>query len=107
MPKTLDDFKYLVVATFEITSLMHAIPIKSRKAQALGEGLIHALYSTFTEVIPFMLRVINCQMEIISSFNHGSLRTERQIQITGKMITKHLVLKGEMWPLYTNVKFMP
>ena len=58
--------------------------------------------SAFTgEVSQFILRAINCPLKLLSPFNHGSLRTERQVHTVGKMIAK-----GEMCPLYTAVAFM-
>jgi len=42
-------------------------------------------------------------MKIISPWNHGSLKAERQIQTIGNMITKHLVGEGETCPLYAGV----
>ena len=46
---------------------------------------------------------MNCTMQIISPWNHGSSKAERQIQIIGNMITKHLIGKGNTWPLYASV----
>ena len=40
---------------------------------------------------------------MISLFDHGSLRAERQIQTIGTMITKHVTGKGETWSLYTSI----
>ena len=42
-------------------------------------------------------------MQIISSWNHGSSKAERQIQTIGTMIMKHLSGKGSSWPLYATV----
>ena len=42
-------------------------------------------------------------MQIISPWNHGSSKAERQIQMIGNMINKHLLNKGESWPLYAAV----
>ena len=42
-------------------------------------------------------------MQIISPWNHGSSKAEWQIQTIGNMITKHLIGKGTMWPLYASV----
>ena len=39
-------------------------------------------------------------MQIISPWNHGSSKVERQIQTIGNIISKHLSGKGESWPLY-------
>ena len=42
-------------------------------------------------------------MQVISPWNHGSSKAERQIQTIGNMITKHLTQKGAAWPLYAGV----
>ena len=39
-------------------------------------------------------------MQIISPWNHGSSKAERQIQTIGNMISKYLTRKGSSWPLY-------
>ena len=42
-------------------------------------------------------------MQIISPWNHGSSKAERQIQTIGNMIMKHLIGKETTWPLYASV----
>ena len=42
-------------------------------------------------------------MQIISPWNHGSSKVERQIQTIGNMINKHLTAKGASWPLYASI----
>ena len=42
-------------------------------------------------------------MQIISPWNHGSSKAERQIQTIGNMINKHLSGKGSTWPLYAAI----
>ena len=42
-------------------------------------------------------------MQIISPWNHGSLKAEQQIQTIGNMITKQLQGTGSTWPLYASV----
>ena len=42
-------------------------------------------------------------MKIISPWNHGSSKAERQIKTIGNMINKHLTQKGASWPLYAAV----
>ena len=46
---------------------------------------------------------MKCTMQMISPWNHGRSKAERQIQTIGNMITKHLIGKGSTWPLYTSV----
>ena len=37
---------------------------------------------------------------MISSYNHGSSKCERQIRTISEIIMKHLWDKGQMWPLF-------
>ena len=115
IPKGFDVLKYLLVMTCKITNFMLTIQLKEKTAQVLAEVLTHRVICTFgppklctvdkesaftCEVIQFIHLAMNCQLKIISPFNHGSLRPERQIQTIGKMLTKYFRWKGETWPLY-------
>ena len=46
-----------------------------------------------------ILHVLNCKLKVISPYNHGSSRVERQIKTVSDIIVKHLWDKGQMWPL--------
>ena len=54
-------------------------------------------------VIQILLQSLQCTMQIISPWNHGSSKAERQIQTIGNMITKQLQGTGSTWPLYASV----
>ena len=44
--------------------------------------------------------MLNCRLKVISPYNHGSSKCERQIQMISEIIMKHLWDKGQMWPLF-------
>ena len=44
--------------------------------------------------------MLNCRLKVISSYNHGSSKCERQIKTISEIIVKHLWDKGQMWPLF-------
>ena len=44
--------------------------------------------------------MLNCKLKVISSYNHGSSKVERQIKTVSDIIVKHLWDKGQMWPLF-------
>ena len=46
--------------------------------------------------------MFNCRLKVISSYNHGSSKCERQIQTISEIIMKHLWDKGNMWPLFAT-----
>ena len=45
--------------------------------------------------------MLNCRFKVISPYNHGSSKCERQIRMISEIIMKHLWDKGQMWPLFT------
>ena len=54
------------------------------------------------QVINLLLQALQCTQKIISPYNHGSLKTEYQIQTIGNIINKQLTDKGEQWPLFAS-----
>ena len=53
-------------------------------------------------IIQAILCMLNCRLKVISLYNHGSSKCERQIQMISEIIMKHLWDKGQMWPLFTT-----
>ena len=47
-----------------------------------------------------ILHILNCKLKVISPYNHGSSKVERQIKTVSDIIIKHLLDKGQMWPLF-------
>ena len=120
MPDGFDNFRYIVLATCKHTNFVFAVPTKERDAQAVLNSLIHRIFTISSppqflsvdkdkaltgSVITTLLQSMNCTMQIISPWNHRSSKAERQIQTIGNryMITKHLIGKGNTWPLYASV----
>ena len=46
--------------------------------------------------------MLNCRLKVISPYNHGSSKCERQIKMISDIIVKHLWDKGQMWPLFAT-----
>ena len=53
-------------------------------------------------IIQAILCMLNCRLKVISPYNHGSGKCERQIRTISEIIMKHLWDKGQMWPLFTT-----
>ena len=47
--------------------------------------------------------MLNCRLKVISPYNHGSSKCERQIKTISEIIVKHLLDKGQMWPLFATI----
>ena len=43
---------------------------------------------------------LNCRLKVISPYNHGSSKVEKQIKTVSKIIVEHLWDKGQKWPLF-------
>ena len=47
--------------------------------------------------------MLNCRLNVISPYNHGSSKCKRQIKTISKIIVQHLWDKGQMWSLYSSL----
>ena len=101
--------EFLLIATCEKTNFVHAIPMQNRQTETIANALLHRVCcltgppmklsidqdaALTSVVIKEMLTSLECTMQIISPWNHGSSKAERQIQTIGNMINKHLTQKG-------------
>ena len=111
-------YEYLLIATCEKTNFIYAIPLQDQKTQTIADALLHQVFfltglptklsidqdsALTSQVIKELLTSLECTMQIISPWNHGSSKAERQIQTIGNMINKHLTTKGTSWPLYASI----
>ena len=53
-------------------------------------------------IIQAILTMLSCRLKVISPYNHGSSKCERQIKRISEIIVKHLWDKGQMWPLFVT-----
>ena len=53
-----------------------------------------------SHIVQAILHMINCKLKVISPYNHGSSKIERQIKTISDITVKHLWDKGQMWPLF-------
>ena len=118
MPMGIIYHEFLLIATCEKTNFVHAIPMQNRQTETIANALLHHVCcltgpptklsidqdsALTSQVIKELLTSLECTMQIISPWNHGSSKAERQIQTIGNMINKHLMQKGASWPLYAAV----
>ena len=53
-------------------------------------------------IVQAILTMLICRLKVISPYNHGSSKCERQIKTISEIIVKHLWDKGQMWPLFVT-----
>ena len=117
MPQAFGGYHSSLVITCNQTNFMIAVPLRDRTAQMVAEALIYRVIYLFgpprqiifdeamefsSAIIQAILCMLNCRLKVISPYNHGSSKYERQIQMISKIIMKHLWDKGQMWPLFTT-----
>ena len=93
------------------------VPLRDRQTQTIAEALIYRVIYLFnpprwivcdeaakftSAIIQAILTMLNCRLKVISPYNHGSSKCERQIKMTSDIIVKHLWDKGQMWPLFAT-----
>ena len=114
MPQAFGGYHLLLVITCDQTNFTIAVPLRDRTAQMVAEALIYRVIYLFgpprqiicneaTEFSSAIIQaILNCRLKVISPYNHGSSKCERQIQTISEIIMKHLWDKGQMWPLFAT-----
>ena len=117
MPTAFDGYQFLSVITCDQTNSTIITPLRTRDAQTVAEALIHRVIYLFgppreiicdeaeeftSHIVQAILHMLNCRLTVISPYNHGSSKVERQIKTVSDIIVKHLWDKGQMWPLFAT-----
>ena len=117
MPMAFGGYQYLLVITCDQTNFMIVTPLRSRDAQSVAEALTYRVIYLFrpprqiicdeateftSHIVQTILHMLNCKLKVISPYNYGSSKVERQIKTVGDIIVKHLWNKGQMWPLFVT-----
>ena len=106
-------YQYLLVITCDQSNFTIVTPLRSRDAQTVAEALIYRVIYLFgppceeaaeftSHIVQVILHVLNCRLKVISPYNHGSSKVERQIKTVSDIIVKHLWDKGQIWPLFAT-----
>ena len=111
MPQAFGGYHLLLVITCDQTNFTIAVPLRDRQTQTIAEALIYRVIYLFCPprcivcdkaveftlaIVQAILTMLNCRLKVISHYNHGSSKCERQIKTISKIIVKHLWDKGEM-----------
>ena len=95
--------EFLLIATCKKTNFVHTIPMQNRQSETIANALLHRVCcltgpptrlsidqdsALTSQVIKELLTSLECTMKIISPWNHGSSKAERQIKTIGNMINK-------------------
>ena len=117
MPQAFGGYHLLLVITCNQTNFTIAVPLRDQTAQTVAEALIYRVIYLFgplrqiicdeatefsSAIIQAILCMLNCRLKVISPYNHGSSKCERQIWTISEIIMKHLWDKGQMWPLFAT-----
>ena len=111
MPQAFGGYHLLLVITCDQTNFTIAVPLRDRTAQTVAEALIYRVIYLFgpprqiicdeatefsSAIIQAILGMLNCRLKVISPYNQGSSKCERQIRMISEIIMKHLWDKGQM-----------
>ena len=94
MPQAFGEYHLLLVITCDQTYFMIAVPLRDRTLQMVAEALIYRVMYLFgprrqiiwneatefsSAIIQAILCMLNFRFKVISPYNHGSSKCERQI----------------------------
>ena len=115
MPTAFGGYQNLLVITCDQTNFTIVTPLQSRDAQSVAEALIYRVLYLFgppqqiicdkaaeftSHIVQTIFLMLNYKLKVISPYNHGSSKVERQSKTISDIIVKHLWDKGQMWPLF-------
>ena len=105
MPQAFGGYHLLLVITCNETSFTIVVPLRDWQTQTIAEALIYRVIYLFSPprwivcneaaeftsaIIQAILTMLNCRLKVISPYNHGSSKCERQIKMISDIIVKHL-----------------
>ena len=114
MPMAFGVYQCLLVIKCDQTNFTIVTPLRSRDTQTVTKALIYRVIYLFgpprqimcdeaaeftSHIVQAIFYMVNCRLKVISPYNHGSSKVERQIKTISDIIVKHLWDKGQMWPL--------
>ena len=95
MPQAFGGYHLLLVITCDQTNFTIAVPLRDRQTQTVAEALIYRVIYLFgpprqivfdeateftSAIVQAILMMLNCRLKVISPYNHGSSKCERQIK---------------------------
>ena len=113
MPQAFGGYHLLLVITCDQTKFTIVVPLRDRTAQTVAEALIYRVIYIFgpprqiicdkatefsSAIIQAILFMLNCRLKVISPYNHGSSKCERQIRTISEIIMKHLWIRDRCGP---------
>ena len=115
MPMAFGVYQYLLVIMCDQINSTIITPLRGRDAQAVAKALIYRVIYLFgpqiicddaaeftSHIVQAILHMLNCRLKVISPYNHGSSKVDRQIKTLSDIIVKHLWDKGQMWPPFVT-----
>ena len=111
MPQAFGGYHLLLVITCDQTNFTTTVPLRDRQTQIIAKALIYRVIYLFgpprqivcetaeftSAIVQAILTMLNCRLKVISPYNHGSSKCERQIKTISEIIVKH-----QMWPLFAT-----
>ena len=103
IPTAFSGYQYLLVITCDQTNFTIVTDLRSRDVQSVAEALIYRVIYLFgpqrqiicneaaeftSHIVQAFLQMLNCK--VITPYNHGSSKVERQIKTISDIIVKHL-----------------
>ena len=121
MPQAFGGYHLLLVITCDQTNFTIAVPLRDRQTQTIAEAVIYRVIYLFgpprqivcdkateftSAIVQAILTMLNCRMKVISPYNHGSSKCERQIKTISEIIVKHLCIRSIKWFFTLSTSFL-
>ena len=103
MPQAFGGYHLLLVITCDQTNFTKAVPLRDHQTQTVAKALLYRVIYLFgpprqivcdeatqftSAIVQEILTMLNCRLKVISPYNHGSSKCERQIKTISEIIVK-------------------
>lgn len=113
MPKTIDDYRYVLVMVCEVTRFCIAVPMKTRTAQETAEAIVSGLCLPYrtpkvivcdqdtsfkNHLMEFLARLLHVNLHYVQVMGHESSKAERFVGVISNLLVSKLGHNYEIWP---------
>ena len=110
MPQAFGGYHLLLVITCDQMNFTIVVPLRDQQTQTIVEALIYRVIYLFgpprwivcnkaaefiSAIIQAILTMLNCRLKVISPYNHGSSKCERQIRTISNIISNIYGIKDK------------
>ena len=122
MPRSCRGHRYILCVIDEVMNYIITAPIKQSRSEEVGEALINNVFSKYcmpdymimdldsafmSSLMNYLFKRLGIKIKTVAPYNLQFLQAEHGIKSLSNILTKHLIISGEIWPDYLPFATLP